>query len=477
MCFHLRGPRGRPLNPVVLLPDTLVVMDVAPVRSRGPLTLDVLKSSQLLLWVAFVLVHLWLGLLALFAPGLPLGDVTLVYKFWVEQAFDNGLWVGIDSTWVYPILALVPMLAASVFGLEQYGATWLTIVLMLNAVAFGFITGWGRRADRVTAGWWWIAFLLLLGPIALARIDSITVAVAIIGVMLLATRPMLASALLAVATWVKVWPAALIVAAVIALRARLRVIAGAIIVTLVVLVAALMLGASRSVFSFITEQTGRGLQVEAPISTIWMWMTRAEVPGGIVYYDKDILTFQVAGPGATVAAAIATPLMALAAALVVLLAIRAVRAGAAASELLAPTMLALVTVLIAFNKVGSPQFVSWLAVPIVLGLATSSAGLGRSFRTPAAIVLVIAALTQLVYPYFYGWLLSLDVVMLSTLTARNVLYFVLLGWAVHAIVTAPRWSVAMDVREASDETEVWPLRAPVGAPYGAPDSAPISGKD
>lgn len=438
-------------------------MDVAPVRSRGMSVYDTLRSSQLLLWVAFVLVHLWLGLLALFAPGLPLGDVTLVYKFWVEQAFDNGLWVGIDSAWVYPILALLPMLGASVFGLAQYGATWLTIVLLLNAVAFGFITGWGRRPDRVVAGWWWVAFLFLLGPIALARIDSITVAVAIVGVLLLATRPMLASALLAVATWVKVWPAALILAAIIAVRARLKVIAGAIIVTLVVLVVALLLGASRSVLSFITEQTGRGLQIEAPLSTIWMWMARAGVRGGIVYYDQDILTFQVAGPGATTAAAIATPIMAVAALVVVLLAVRAVRAGAAASELLAPTMLALVTVLIAFNKVGSPQFVTWFAVPIVLGLVTSSAGLGRSFRTPATIVLVIAALTHLVYPYFYGWLLALDVAMLSTLTARNILYFVLLGWAIHAIVTAPRWSLAMDAADPDLEPETWPLETPVVA--------------
>lgn len=437
-------------------------MDVAPVRSRGMSVFDTLKSSQLLLWVAFVLVHLWLGLLALFAPGLPLGDVTLVYKFWVEQAFDNGLWVGIDSAWVYPILALVPMLAASAFGLEQYGATWLTLVLMLNAVAFGFITGWGRRPDRVVVGWWWIAFLFLLGPIALARIDAITVAIAIVGVLLIATRPMLASALLAVATWVKVWPAALVLAAIIAVRARLKVIAGAVLVTLVVLVGALLLGASRSVFSFITEQTGRGLQIEAPISTIWMWMARAEVPGGFVYYDKDILTFQVAGPGATTAAAVATPLMAVAALVVAFLAFRAVRAGAAASELLAPTMLAFVTVLIAFNKVGSPQFVSWFAVPIVLGLSMSAAGLGRSFRTPATIVLVIAALTHLVYPYFYGWLLALDVVMLSTLTARNILYFVLLGWAIHAILTAPRWSLAMDAAEHLGESETWPLGETVG---------------
>jgi len=443
-------------------------MDVAPARPRGLTFLRTLASSQLALWIVFVIAHVWLALVALYGRGLPLGDVTLVYKFWVEQAFDNGLWVGIDSAWVYPMLALVPMLGAAALGMDQYGPTWLSIVLLLNAVALGFLTGWGRRSDRTVAGWWWIAFLVLLGPIALGRIDSITVPVALVGVLFLATRPLLASVILAVATWIKVWPAALVLAAIVAVRERLKVVAGALITTLVVLLGALALGASSSVLSFITEQTGRGLQIESPVSTIWMWMARAGLPGTRVYYDQDILTYQVFGPGSAVAAAIMTPVMAVAVAAIVFLAIRALRAGASAGDVLAPLALALVTALIAFNKVGSPQFVSWLAVPIVLGLVTSAAGLGRSFRTPASIALVIAALTQLVYPYFYGWLLALDVPMLSVLTARNILYFVLLGWAVTAIVTAPRWSLAAGP-EHGDDVAAWP--------FGEPAAVAASGKD
>ncbi len=427
---------------------------------RGGLTVvRSIARSPLALWIAFVIVQLWLGLLALYAPGLPLGDVTLVYKFWVEQALDNGVWVGIDSAWVYPILALAPMLGASALGLDQYGPTWISIVIILNAVAMAFITGWGRRPERTSVGWWWVAFLALLGPIALGRIDSITVPLAIIGVLFLATRPLLASVLLAVATWIKVWPAALVLAAIVALRARLTVIAGAVGTTLVVLLGALAAGGSASVLSFITEQTGRGLQIEAPISSVWMWMARAGVPGARVYYDQDILTYQVVGPGWAVAADVMTPVMAVVVAAIVLLGARALRAGASAGDLLPPLALALVTALIAFNKVGSPQFVSWLAVPIVLGLATSAAGLGRSFRTPASLVLVIGALTQLVYPYFYGWLLALDVPMLSVLTARNALYFVLLGWAITAIVTAPRWSMALSAPGADADAQPLDVRA------------------
>jgi hypothetical protein len=413
-----------------------------------------LARNPFVLWAAFVVAHLWLGLLNLYAPGLPLGDVTLVYKFWMDQAIVANFWVGVDSVWVYPIVALAPMLAAYAFGPEFYASTWLTIVMLLNAVAFGVLTGWGRSPRRVAAGWWWVGFLVLLGPIALGRIDSISVPIAIIAVLLLATRPGVAGVLLTIATWIKVWPAALIAAALIALRERLRVLAAALIVSAAILIVALAVGAGGNVFSFITQQTGRGLQPEAPISTAWMWMALLGVPGTAVYYDRAILSFAVTGPGADVAIAVMTPALAIAALAVVLLGVRAARAGASAPQLLPPLALAITVCLIAFNKVGSPQFIAWLAAPILLGLVTHATGAGRSFRTPAILTLVIAALTQVVYPYLYTALLLLHPLMVSVLTVRNLLEFVLLGWAVHAVLTAP----AREIEEAEPWLPgVWPF--------------------
>jgi len=413
-----------------------------------------LARNPFLLWAAFVAAHLWLGLLNFYAPGLPMGDVTLVYKFWIDQALVANFWVGIDSVWVYPIVALLPMLAAAAFGPELYASTWLTMVMILNAIAFGVLTGWGRSRDRVVAGWWWVAFLVLLGPIALARIDSISVAIAIVAVLLLATRPGLAGVLLAVATWIKVWPAALIAAAIVALRERLRVLAAVLVVTAAVLLTAVLIGAGGNVLSFVTQQTGRGLQPESPIATIWMWMALVGVPGAAVSYDRSILSFAVTGPGADVAIAWMTPVLAIAALGIAALGVRALRAGASAADLLPPLALALTVSLIAFNKVGSPQFIGWIAAPMLLGLVAHAAGTGRSFRTPALLGLAIAALTQTIYPYLYTALLSLQPLLVAVLTVRNLLEFVLLGWAVYAIVTAPRYATQVD-----DEwlPGVWPF--------------------
>ena len=395
-------------------------------------------QNPVVLWSAFILVHLWLGLLNLYGPGLPLGDVAIVYKFWIDQIFFGGFWVGIDSSWVYPILAIIPMLAAAAFGPELYSSTWLSLVLLLDAFGFAAVVGWHRQARNVVAGWWWIAFLLLLGPIAMGRIDAITVPLAITGLMLASKRPRAAAAILTVAAWVKVWPAALVGALVLTARERWRVVGAALAVSVLVVGGALLFGSGANVVSFITQQTDRGLQVESPVSTIWMWRAFARVPGTFAYYDQALLTWQVTGDGVGVASMLMTPLMALAVVAVLLAGLLALRRGATATELLPTVSLGLVAALIAFNKVGSPQFISWLAVPVILGLATPLGENRRWFATPAVLVAVIAALTQTIYPYLYGWLLSLNPVLLVILSARNLLLFVVLGWAVYTLLTSDR---------------------------------------
>lgn len=391
--------------------------------------------SAFALWLLFIGAHLVLGLLNLHGPGNPFGDVTVVYARWAEQAYSNGIVVGVDIPWVYPLLAIVPILASVTFGLGHMGATWLALVMTLNLVALGFVTRWGRSRSGVIAGWWWLAFLLALGPIALGRIDAITVAIALIGVRLLSGHPRVAGVILACAAWVKVWPAALILAAVIALRDRWVVAIAAAASTATVIVFALLAGSGDNVLSFITQQTGRGIQIESPVAGLWLWQMVAGAPDSFIYYDSAILTFQVAGPGVDAVAAAMTPLLAAVVLAVSLLGIRAARSAARAgmneTQVLATLSLALVLVLIVLNKVGSPQFTTWLAVPVVLGLLSEGA---TRFRLPAALSLCIAVLTQLIYPYFYDLLLVADPVLVAIVTARNVLLLTLMVWSIVELV-------------------------------------------
>lgn len=381
-------------------------------------------------WIAFGTVHVLLAALNLVGPANPMWDVTAVYRLWAENADSGWVRMGIDAPWVYPILAFAPMAAALAFGSALYGATWLGIVTVLDAIAFAVLLGRGvvsRR--RRTAAWWWVGFLALLGPIALGRIDAVTVPLAILGLLWAAGRPRVAATLLTLAAWIKVWPAALVLALVVALRRRAEVVIVAGALTVGILGVSLIAGSGANALGFVAAQAGRGLQLESPLALPWLWWIVAGSREATIVFDEDIITFQVDGPGVDAVAAFATPLMAVGAAAVLALGIRAVRRGAHLVALLAPLATAFTTVLLVANKVGSPQFVTWLAAPAVLGLALR----GRRHLAPAVVSATIALLTLLIFPYGYSWLIVAHPALVLLLSLKVLLLLVLLGWAVHAV--------------------------------------------
>lgn len=392
-------------------------------------------SRRAWLWVGFALVHLAVATLGFVQPNAPMGDVTLVYQPWARAAVEHGSIMGIAQEWIYPQLAIVPMvLALGLSWIAGYEVAWAILVTALDALAFALLVGRGRSAGRTIAAAFWLLFQLLLGPVGMYRLDAITVPLALAGILWLVGRPLLASLLLSVATWMKVWPAALLAAAVIAVRRRIVIVAGAAIVSGLTLLAIFAAGGAMHAFGFVAGQTGRGLQLEAPVTGWFLWQAVAGVEGAFVYYDSDILTFQVTGADVDAVIAVMTPLLALAVGAVATLgAVQAWR-GASFARLFPPLALALVLALIVFNKVGSPQFLTWIIAPIAIGLVLES----RRWWGAAIAALAAALLTQLVYPLLYHRLILADGIAAAVLTLRNLLLIALLVWAVVRVVRAPR---------------------------------------
>lgn len=123
------------------------------------------------------------------------------------------------------------------------------------------------------------------------------------------------------------------------------------------------------------------------------------------------------------------PLLLVAVVLSAALLIRALRRGADRGRLVYAGTLLLTLVLIVFNKVGSPQFMVWLAPVIMVGLLHDRV----RWRTPALLTLGIAATTFVIYPLFYTPLIHANPVMAAVLTTRNALLVALLVWTVRRI--------------------------------------------
>ena len=392
---------------------------------RATQTASIWYERRTVLWVVFVLIHLVFASVSI-AAGRGFGDVVTVYKPWALEAL-HGTVVGIDTEWVYPIGALAFILLPLVMGTGLYTTTWLVLVTFAHIGAFAALT---HRTDRrrVLAAWWWLSFLALLGMVSMGRIDSFAASLSIIGVVCLVQHERAAVVLVTCATWIKVWPAAILLAALVALKSRWRTIALAAVSSAVIVAIPLLCGAGWNLASFITDQTDRGIQIEAPFATPWMWQAVFSPYDAVIYFHKGMKTFQVSGTGTEIVSGALNVLLVVVVVALIAVALRSMRRGYVSMAVLSDLSLALVTAFLAVNKVGSPQYVTWLAAPIIMGILYR----GRVFLTPAILALTAAALTQ-GFGFLYAGLIHPQALAVTILTARNLLYFVILGWSARSL--------------------------------------------
>lgn len=419
---------------------------------RGPLLRVALTPKGLL--IGFGVVHgvYLLGLLPTIIAGQTQGDLPL-YRLWAEQAL-LGYWPVIDMPWVYPAGALAPIMAAIGAGPHYYQLGWFVLTAAANLIAVLALTGNLRRRSGYLAAWFWLAVQILLAPVSMLRLEGFAAPLAIAGLAVLIRRPVIAGALLAAATWIKVWPAALAAAAVTIASTRLRIIAGGVAVSVVIAATVVVYGGGTNLFSFATIQGSRALQLEAPVASPWVWATVLGMPGAEIRQNYVLATREVVGPGAHVAGDIVGWLMPIAFAAVLVLLWRARRHAArlgrltpaVEQRLIISGSFALTAALIVFNKVGSPQYMLWLAPIVAVGLAVDR----RAWSRIAVWMAAVCLLTTLVFPVLYLPLIDANPVAAAVLLARNVMVCGLFAWSVVAL-----WRAG---------TETVPVRGMVFAP-------------
>lgn len=362
-----------------------------PSRSRPAVALGIFLLGRLLLWFR------WL------ASDRGPGDVQ--YYFTSTQSLPMQ---GVTTTLVEYPAPVVWLLGTPQILAPGDPAKYLAVfVAMMLAADAAFTWALWRHTPRpLLAITVWSGFLVSMGTIVYLRFDVITAALVGVALLLLRHRPGLAGALVAVGAALKLWPAAVLLP-MLAMPKRLRQAAGFAAAGGGLACLSLVLTGWERTASALTWQSDRGLQIESVWATPLML---ARINGG----DQEIVmsqykAFEVAGSGVdqwmawSSLAAVAGTII-IAALLVKGLTAAKHAAGAGIPSIdrlqwVALAVSAMTAVVIITNKTLSPQYLVWLAAPVVVAIALDARP-GRRW-TNTGLLLTLGLLTQLVYPIWY----------------------------------------------------------------------------
>ncbi len=300
------------------------------------------------------------------------------------------------------------------------------VVMLLLDAAFTYLI-WRADGRHHGAGVdFWLAFVLLVGALAYLRFDLIPAVLAGAGVLAARRRPGIAGALTAVGAAIKLWPALLIGPLLAPRRGRGPMALTFVGVGFGLALVSLLLGGWTRLLSPLTWQSDRDLQIESVWATPLL-LARIVRPSGWSVAMSRYQAYEIFGPGTGVLVTLSTLATLLGIAVIVALTIRGFRhqpdpigVGFA--------VLAVVAVMIVTNKTLSPQYLLWLGGPMaaLLVLAPRAPGEERAaVRRVTIQLLLLAGLTQLVYPLLYDGLLGhrgTAMVVIATLVtaARNI---------------------------------------------------------
>jgi hypothetical protein len=375
--------------------------------------------------------------------------------------------VGLDDTLVeYPlpgvVLVAVPWVMAEVAGLPGlYSEVVMGLALATDAaftMLLGHFGGPWRRAAVAS----WILAVPLLGATVYARFDLVPGILAGTAVLLLARHPAVAAGAAAVATGLKAWPALLLPAIAAPRASRRPVVATVAVLGTLMVAATIVLAGWGRLFSPLTWQADRGLQIESVAATPAMlqW-ARAASSHQVVYSDFN--AFEISGPGVgalMAAASVLTFVLLLGVAGLWLAAWR--RGSRLTPEAVAWLSLAAVASFLVSSKVLSPQYLLWLLPMAAAALAAAGVRRGTGLWWWTGGLLVAAGLTQLVFPVLYGGLVEqtgTTTWAVLVLSMRNALLLALL---VGALVGAARHVLRADGPDDAEEVGLVTARGSAG---------------
>lgn len=374
-----------------------------------------LKVRPALLWASIT------TLLIFFPLFLPFGvtihyDASVIYDRFFTGTLAGEVY-GVNTEWIYPVAAQIPILAAGFIGLlvGSFLSGWLLLVAALNFfTVYLTATRFALTHKQLAVS---LLFIIPLTSIFYYRLDFIAICLTIIAVALHSGNKTLAYVVLMVAVFIKIWPLAVIAVLWLMSSSKVKDMFVVLITALTVLTPSIIFGGLGTAFSFISRQDGRGIQAES------MFAIPLLLQGGGVAQNVESLSFEVTGVGSDIMSTLSTVILMVTLLTVLILGFTKYwRTPASPNEAYLLGNI-IVIVFILFNKVGSTQFAAWLILVLLFT---------HVYVKPTNIklfVLTTAAATVAsgqMYPYLTDDLLAGGALSIMMLTVKYVMLTVLL---------------------------------------------------
>ena len=288
-----------------------------------------------------------------------------------------------------------------------YLVAFIVLMLALDGVlTYALWRGAGRRHDLAID--FWLAYVLLVGPLCYTRFDMVPAVLAGGALLAARRRPWLTGALTGLGAAIKLWPALLAGAFAVRRRGRGAMLGAFVGVGFGLAALSLAAGGASRLFSPLTWQSGRGLQIESVWATPLMVARAFDSERWTVRYSA-FQAYEVFGPGVSALLVVSTGATVLGLLVTAALFVRGFRNPDVTVVGLGLLVLATIAITTITNKTLSPQYLLWLGGPAaVLLLSRRAEGPARHrvLTRLAVQLLVLAALTQLTYPVLYNGLLG-----------------------------------------------------------------------
>jgi hypothetical protein len=372
-------------------------------------------------------------ILATKAERFMVGDVYYYHRK-LRALFD----VGLDQTLnEYPTpVVWILLLPYGATGGSRVGylVAFLAVMLLLDAAfTYALYRSAGRRHDWAID--FWLLFVFLIGALSYLRFDLLPAVLAGGALLAARRRPWVTGALTGLGAAVKLWPA-LLIPSFLAFRPDRRAAGIAFVVVGFGLAGvSLLAGGWSRLFSPLTWQSDRGLQIES----IWgvpLMVARAIRPDGWTVDISRYQAYEIFGPGVRFWVQVSNLATLVGLAVLAVLFVRAFRAGGGTPVAVGFIILTTVALMIVTNKTLSPQYLLWLGGPaaaLLLVRDRARAEERPAIRRTAYALVLLALLTHLVYPLLYDGLLGRQghsmVVLATVVTAvRNLALLAFTGY-------------------------------------------------